>query len=86
MEFRIFCTKSAIAGHGRPVKPALSHDGELRAVASKEETFLRISENPFDGTDSVEPFLHALPPAAKPSVRAISHGNARLLQFACGKA
>ncbi|MCM1284451.1 MAG: hypothetical protein NC242_12600 [Roseburia sp.] len=50
---------SAIAGHGCPVKPALSHDGELREVASGEAAFLRTYENPFDETDSVETFMHA---------------------------
>ncbi|MCM1282546.1 MAG: hypothetical protein NC242_02765 [Roseburia sp.] len=38
---------SAIAGHGRPVKPALSHDGELRAVASGETSLTEGLENPF---------------------------------------
>ncbi|MCM1283758.1 MAG: hypothetical protein NC242_09025 [Roseburia sp.] len=53
--FLIFCIASAIAGHGRPVKPALSHDGELRAVASDETFFTEGLENPFTGADSAEP-------------------------------
>ncbi|MCM1106383.1 MAG: hypothetical protein NC355_05510 [Blautia sp.] len=50
---------SAIAGHGRPVKPALSHDGELRAVTSGEISFTERLENPFIGADSMEPCAHA---------------------------
>ncbi|MCM1107295.1 MAG: hypothetical protein NC355_10170 [Blautia sp.] len=47
--------ESAIAGHGCPVKPALSYDGELRVVASGETSFTEGLENPFTGADSVEP-------------------------------
>ncbi|MCM1284407.1 MAG: hypothetical protein NC242_12375 [Roseburia sp.] len=59
--FLIFCTTPAIAGHGRPTKPALSHDGELRAVASEEISFTEGLENPFTGVDSVKPFAPTQP-------------------------